>query len=341
MIPIIFSDKIQTAGTKYILAGDIGGTKVNLALFEMSKAGIRIVKADHYPSKEFGSLTDIIQDFLKTHKEASPSAGCFGVAGPVVNGVSAITNLPWFVSAEEISNVTSVSNVMLINDLEATAYGLACLQENDFRTIHEGTHNSGNIAILAPGTGLGEAGLFWDGKFYHPFATEGGHSDFSPRNGIGIELYEYLSAIHEPVSWEHIISGPGIFSIYKFLRDIKNYAEPAWLKEEIESEDPSAAISEAALTNKEAICAETMRLFIMYTARESSNLVLKMKATGGLFLGGGIPPKISTLFSSQAFIENYYDCDRLLELVKSVPIKIIMNDKAALFGAAYYAGYAA
>jgi glucokinase len=335
VIPIIYSDRLQATKNKVVLAGDLGATKMNLALYKLNGSNIEAVTSKQYHCREYGSLKEIVQDFVKEHKE-KPHSICVGVAGAVIDNKAGIVNLGWKVDGEEVKTATGIDNVALINDLEANAYGLAYLRDDDMITIHEGEKHEGNMAIIAPGTGLGEAGLYWDGKFYHPFATEGGHADFAPRKDIDMEITKYFLKTEGIPSWDRVISGPGIRTIYNFLRDEKNFEEPEWLKEEFDEENPSAAISEAAINNKAAICIETMQLFTRYLARECSNLVLKMKAIGGLFLGGGIPPKIETLIQTKTFVENYFDCDRLHDLVRAVPVKLIKNDKTALLGAVYY-----
>jgi glucokinase len=217
---------------------------------------------------------------------------------------------------------------------------LAALNEDDFITIHAGAdHYGDNMAIIAPGTGLGEGGLYWDGKTYHPFPTEGGHADFSPRTELDIELYQYLQKKYNIVSWEKVIAGPGIHDIYRFLCEVKKRKEEDWVKDLLEKEDPSAVISQFAIEEKDPACMETMQLYVRYLARESCNLVLKLKATGGLFLGGGIPPKITSILQQNVFYDNFLDCDRMQHLVKKTPVKIILNNKTALLGAAYYGAY--
>jgi len=335
VIPIIYSDRLQSTKNKIVLAGDLGATKMNLALYKINGSDIEATRSKQYYCRDYESLKEIVQDFVKEHKE-KPHSICVGVAGPVIDNKADIVNLGWIVDGDEVKTATGIDNVALINDLEANAYGLAFLGDEDMLTIHKGKKHEGNMAIIAPGTGLGEAGLYWDGKFYHPFATEGGHADFAPRADIDMEITKYFLKTEGIPSWDRVISGPGIRTIYNFLRDEKNFDEPEWLKEEFDEENPSAAISEAALANKAAICVETMQLFTKYLARECSNLVLKMKATGGLFLGGGIPPKIQPLIQNKMFIDNYLDCDRQQDLVGLVPIKLIKNDKTALLGAVYY-----
>jgi glucokinase len=195
------------------------------------------------------------------------------------------------------------------------------------------------MAIIAPGTGLGEAGLFWDGHVYHPFPTEGGHSDFAPRTPKDMRLYKYLQKKYGVVSWEKVIAGPGIHDIYQFLCKDRRVEGPAWLEEAISAGDPSAVISQAALEEKDPLCIETMQNFVRLLARESSNLVLKMKATGGLFLGGGIPAKISPLLQQNVFYDNFLDNDRMQNLVRKVTVRIILSGKTALIGAAWFGAY--
>ncbi|BAV09608.1 glucokinase [Filimonas lacunae] len=326
-----------------VLAADVGGTKVNMALCYVTDEKIEIIHSVKYASQQYASFTDIIKAFLAEEKVEQPDKIGIGVAGPVIDNTVEFTNLNWVVSAKEIAEVAGVpvEHVALINDLEATAYGLPCLSDDDILTIHAGEPgHSGNAAIIAPGTGLGEAGLFYDSNGYHPFATEGGHCEFAPRTEMEAQLFSYLKVKHRRVSWEHVVAGPGIYRLYYFLRDVLKREEPEWLKKEIEEKgDPSAVISEAGLQKRAPICEEVMQLFVQQLAREASSLVLKMKATGGLFFGGGIPPKILPLLKDPNFYETFIDCGRMQELVAKVPVKIILNDKSALYGAAYYGAY--
>jgi glucokinase len=324
-----------------VLAGDIGGTKTNLALYRASDDNMEMTRSERYPSSEYKSCIDIIKKFIHDNKLAAPDRICLGVAGPVLNGKVDLTNLNWLLDIADIRQQTGVQEVALINDLESTAYGLATLSADDFITIHPGDPTiTGNMAIIAPGTGLGQAGIYWSGSHHHPFPTEGGHTDFSPRTELDIELLQFLQKKYGVVSWEKVVAGPAITDIYYFLRDVKKMEEPKWLATELEEQkDDSAVVSKAALQQKAAICVETMDIFIRYLARESSNLVLKMKATGGLFLGGGIPPKIAPLLQQKKFFEHYMDCDRMQHLLETVAIRIIKNDQTALMGSAYFGAY--
>jgi glucokinase len=240
-----------------------------------------------------------------------------------------------------IKRETGINEVLLINDLEATAYGLSGTGQTDITVIHSGDKNiSGNMCVIAPGTGLGEAGLYHDGRHYHPFATEGGHAGFSPVTETDIELYYYLEKIYGHVSWERLISGPGIIHIYQFLRNIKKRKVPHWLAEKLTHGEEAAVISQYAADQQCGICAETMSMFFRYLAVESANLVLKLKATGGLFIGGGIVPKVRYLVNRDEFMKNFLDAGRMRRLLKKVPVKIILDDRTALKGAALYGAYA-
>ena len=325
-----------------VLAADIGGTKTAVGLFSVSGKELQPIKENTYPSNEHPSFQAVLKRFLSDHQLPHPDRLSIGVAGPVLDGKVQVTNLPWVLDREQLIADTGVKEVSLINDLEATAYGLAGLNKEYMATIHPGHEQaSGNIAVLAPGTGLGEAGLYWDGQGYRPFATEGGHCHFSPRNALDVELYQHLSERHQTVSWEHVISGRGIYRIYRFLRDIKGYKEPAWLTEKLSQDDPAAVISHTAMRELNDTCIETMKLFVGYIATEASNLVLKLKATGGLLLGGGISPKIFPLLKTDLFYEQFVHSHRMQDLLKEVPISVILNSHTALLGAAYYGAYRA
>ena len=287
----------------------------------------------HYKSHDYKNIIELIDIFIKNYPY--PDAVCLGVAGPVLNGHAKLSNLMWEVNSDELSNHFGMKKIKLINDLEATAYGLAMLNENDIALIHKGDNAPvGNAAVIAPGTGLGEAGLYCDGNYYYPFATEGGHCDFAPRNQFDFELYTFLQKKFGHVSWERLICGPGIVNIYEFLRDEKKIEEPDWLIEKFKNNDLAAAIS--GYVTQSEICKETMQLFIRYLAYESANLVLKLNATAGLFIGGGIAPQILSMFENDLFYSSFCKSGRLNYLLEKVPVKIILNTKTALLGAAYY-----
>ncbi|RYY21769.1 MAG: glucokinase [Chitinophagaceae bacterium] len=323
-----------------ILAGDIGGTKTNLALFHATRNKLELIDETRYSSTEYDSVKFMIRDFLDRPGGVEPDRICLGVAGPVIDGKAELTNLHWEIDSDELMKMFKVENVSMINDLEAVAYGLSNLGAEELMIIREGNPLArGNMAILAPGTGLGQAGLFWDGKYYHPFPTEGGHCDFSPRTEEDFRLTRFLQKLYGIVSWEKLVSGPAIFDIYKFLDQSRAGGAPEWLLEGLKNEDPSVVISQAAEEESDEVCIHTMELFVRYLARESSNLVLKMKATGGLFLGGGIPPKISVLLERYNFFDHFMDCDRMQNLLEEVPLYLIKDDKTGLNGAASFGAY--
>jgi glucokinase len=323
-----------------VLAGDMGGTKTNLSFYRATDSGLEALESKRYASDDYPSSIDVLKQFLTDTKQSAVDRICLGVAGPVLNKKVELTNIGWSVDTAEMRRQLGIEKVALINDLEATAYGLAGLGPEDFITIHPGKTGNGNMAIIAPGTGLGEGGLYWSGKNHYPFPTEGGHAGFAPRTETDIELLKYLQKKHEVVSWEHLVAGPAIPDIYRFLRDSKKHKEPGWLTEAIKDEEEApAAISKAAIEQKDNCCVETMQYFVRYLAYESANLVMKIKATGGLFLGGGVPHKIAPLLQDKSFFEHYLDCDRMQHLLENVPIRIVKNDKTGLIGAAYYGAY--
>ena len=329
-----FHQAKKTGNGSIVFAGDIGATKTNLAMYKVDNGEYHLLQQAKLVSKDYHSITELTEKF--TRNIPQPDAICFGVAGPVLNGHATLSNLQWEIDIKEITALYKTANVHLINDLKATAYGLAVLKEKDISVVHEGNSTiGGNAAIIAPGTGLGEAGLYWDGEYYHPFATEGGHADFAARNSFDFELHTYLRQQFEHVSWERLVCGPGIVNIYQFLRDEKKMEEPGWLAQKMTNADKAATISENV--DQCPVCKETMRCFIQYLAHESANLVLKLNATGGLFIGGGIAPQIVHLFENGAFYSSFRQSGRLNFLLEKVPVKIILNRKTALLGAAYYA----
>jgi glucokinase len=334
MLPLSFAEFTNSSPNKVtVLAGDVGATKTNLALFRMEGLRPALLKEENYKSHQYKSITEITSEFLEG--QPLPEACCIGVAGPVFNGKVKLTNLPWEMDSAKIAGQMGLTKVYLINDLEATAFGLAILTDVDTVVIHKGSDSpSGNAAIIAPGTGLGEAGLYYDGKYYHPFATEGGHSDLASKDKLDFELYEYLQAKFGHVSYERTVCGPGIINIYQFLKEEKKLKEPGWVSDKIKGGDSAAVISEHI--GQSALCDETMRLFIRFLGHESASLVLKMKATGGLWIGGGIAPQLIPLFEKYRFNASFVDSGRLNHLLEKVTVSIILNPKTAMLGAAYY-----
>lgn len=326
-----------------ILAVDIGGTKTSFGVFEVNGNQLTLIREETFESRSLGTFEEILQKFLAGGNRDIPEVLSIGVAGPVLENRVSLTNLSWELDAMSLQAAFNIEKVSIINDLEATAYGLVGLSAEDTVSLFESSATiSGNMAVLAPGTGLGEAGIFWDGAYHRPFATEGGHSEFAPRTDLDVELLKYLQQEDEIISWEHVVSGPGIYRIYKFLRDAKGHKEPAWLKENFKNSDnPAAVISHAAMRELDATCSLAMDLFVSYMARESASLVLKHKAVGGLWLGGGIPPRIFPLLKKDLFRKQFIQNARMGHLLEKVPVRVILNSQAALIGAGYYGAFGA
>jgi glucokinase len=320
-----------------ILAGDIGGTHARLALFAPEAGQLRCVAEETHASRQYADLESLVRQFVAAHPLPIERA-CFGVAGPVRRGRCEATNLAWVVDAGQLARELRLASVGLINDLEATAYGVAALTPEDLITLNPGAADAaGNAAIIAAGTGLGEAGLYWDGAGHHPFATEGGHASFAPSDELQAELWRYLRREYEHVSWERVVSGPGIYHIYRFLRDTGRGDEPPWLRQQLQHGDPAAAISQAALAGTSALCEQTLDLFAALYGAEAGNLALKLMATGGMYVGGGIAPKIVKKLTDTTFMAAFVAKGRLQSLLQEIPVRVILNDRTALLGAARYA----
>jgi glucokinase len=317
-----------------ILAGDIGGTNSRLASFEVTQGRVQSIVEETFPSRESASLDDIVHTFVSTHNLHITHA-CFGIAGPIHHGRSEAINLAWVVDAQRLAQQLGLPVVRLINDLEANAYGIAALAPADFVSLNEGTTEAaGNAAVIAAGTGLGEAGLYWDSKQHWPFASEGGHASFAPDNALQVELLQYLQQRFTHVSWERVLSGMGLYNIYTFLRDTQRGVEPPWLTEELQQGDRPAAIGRAALAGTCELCAQTLDLFVQLYGAEAGNLALKVMATAGVFVGGGIAPRIINKLKESTFIRAFCAKGRLRPILEAMPIRVIMNDKTALYGAA-------
>ncbi len=324
-------------GKKFVLAGDIGGTKTNLGLFEMGKRRPRPEVIETYSSREAPGLEQIIGRFLDKYKIKIRSA-CFGVAGPVQGGRSKTTNLPWSISENSIKKRFRWDHVTLINDLAATAYAIPLLTHTELHPLNEAKARKGqNLGLVAPGTGLGMALLIWVKDKYIAVASEGGHADFGPNDLMEAELWEYLYARWDHVSAERVLSGSGLFHIYSWLRDSGRYPEPAWLAREIKEKDPARVISEAAMDRKDPLCEEALDIFVSALGAVAGNLALTGMTTGGVYLGGGIPPKILPKLDEAAFMQAFTNKGRFKDVLKKIPVCVILNDKAALLGAAYCA----
>ena len=320
-----------------ILAGDIGGTNARLALFDVQNGQFNLVSATIFPSRRYSSLDKIVTEFVRT-AGVRPAQACFGVAGPVTNGRVEASNLPWTIESRRLADELNLEKTTLINDLEATGWGIGAVSPEDLVALNQVVGKSvGNQAIIAAGTGLGEGGLYWDGQRHHVFASEGGHCDFAPLNDLQVELFRYLHARYGHVSYERVLSGPGLVNVFEFLRDTGKGKVPDWLAEQMLNMDPAAAVSEAAMEGKCAMCAQALDIFVSVFGAEAGNLALKIKATGGVFLAGGIAPKILTRLSSPIFLHAFVGKGRMQHLMEIMPLKVITNDKLALLGAARYA----
>jgi glucokinase len=275
-----------------ILAGDVGGTKVHLALYDFTDGKLKHTRDKQYPAREYSGLEEIVKEFLGRDKV---TAACFGVPGPVRQGRLRLTNLPWTLDSRELAANLTIEHVFLINDLEANGYGVAELSPEQIYTLSDGdASQTGNRALIAAGTGLGEGLLAWNGRIHVPYPSEGGHTDFGPRNDLEIELLRFLQRKYNGrISYERVVSGMGLTNIYEFLRDGQGMEEPAWLAEKIaQAHDANTVIAEMALSAKSEICAKALDMMVSIYGAEAGNLALKVLSVGGLYVGGGIAPKI-------------------------------------------------
>jgi len=317
-----------------ILAGDIGGTHSRLAFFDVANGAFRQVSSSVFPSRDYRGLDEIVSRFLEDSR-LHPEAACFGIAGPVRKGRVEASNLPWIVECEQLASKFKLAHTVLINDLEASAWGIATLEAKDLVPLNPGKARTGeNLGVIAAGTGLGEAGMYWDGSHYRILACEGGHADFGPRTELEIELLRYLAARYGHVSYERVLSGPGLVNVFHFLRDTGRGTEPEWVSQEMRSGDPAAAISRAAIEGRCGLCEQALDLFVSVYGAEAGNLALKLMATGGIYIGGGIAPQILPKLSEPRFLESFRGKGRMQPLLEGIPVNVITNDSIALRGAA-------
>ncbi len=323
-----------------ILAGDVGGTKTVIALFAHSASGeLQNVHVRIFPSQAYPALSMILHEYLDQAPSHVLKSACFGVAGAVVTGHCRTTNLPWSLSEQALAESLDIPTVRLLNDLEAAAYGMLFIGAHERVILNPGKVDAtGNIAVIAAGTGLGEAMLYWDGTRHHPIASEGGHCDFSPRTDREIDLLKYLrQRFNGHVSYERILSGPGLYNVYQFLRDSGHGSEPGWLSEELRGGDPSATISRHALSGQQPLCAAALDMFVAIYGAEAGNLALKCLAVGGVYIGGGIAPQILPALTRDTFMDAFLDKGRFAPLLRDMPVYVATNTQAALLGAAHYA----
>ena len=321
-----------------ILAGDVGGTKARLALYQLEDGKLMRQQMETFVSRDFASLEDIIRTFL-CKNSCSPAKACFGVPGPVMKGHAQVTNLPWLLDEARIAAGLSISSFKLLNDLVATAMAIPLLAQDGLVTLHKGepVDEGATCAVLAPGTGLGMAFLHNDSGRCRALASEGGHVDFAPTTEVEIKLLKYLKAKFGRVSYERVLSGPGLVNIYNFLKESGFAPEPPELEKRLQREDPAAVISTAGEGGQYELCVKALDIFASILGSQAGNIVLATLATGGVYLGGGIPPKICEKLQDGTTVSAYLKKGRLSELVKATPLYVILNDHAALLGAAYFA----
>ncbi len=336
-----------------ILAGDVGGTKVHLALYSFEGGRLKPVRDQKYPAAEHATLDEVVLKFLaedpaseggdpdKPIRNHGIVAACFGCPGPVRDGRIKLTNLPWALDVRELANSLDIEHIFLINDLEANAYGIPELASNCIFTLHKADATAvGHRGLISAGTGLGEALLIWDAHLrrHIPIASEGGHCDFSPRTDREIALLQFLRrTLDGRVSFERVVSGIGIKNVYAFLKEDQKMEEPAWLRDRLAAEDPNAVIGSCAEDGSSPICYETMQIFSAAFGAEAGNIALKVLSAGGIYLGGGIAPKVLKTLQSGAFTEAFLDKGRMRPLLEAMPVRVILDDTCALLGAAAFA----
>jgi len=329
-----------------ILAGDVGGTKVHLSLYSFEEGILKPIRDQKFPAADFAQLDDVVKRFLGEadgHPAENPDdviAACFGCPGPVREGRIKLTNLPWALDTRDLRVSLGIEHIFLINDLEANGYGIPELKKESIFVLHEADSSAvGHRGLISAGTGLGEALLIWDGKQRHvPIASEGGHCDFAARNDREIALLQHLRrTLNGRVSFERVVSGIGIKNVYAFLKDDQKMEEPDWLRDRIATEDQNAVIGECAEDGSSDLCFETMQIFSAAFGAEAGNIALKVLASGGMYLGGGIAPKILKTLKSGAFTQAFLDKGRLSPVLENIPVRVILDDTCALLGAAAYA----
>ncbi len=319
------------------LVGDIGGTKTNIAVLDYSDKKFKSIFENSFLSKDYDSLRTIVKKVFEEDLKGkfNISKACFGVAGPVKNGKCDATNLPWLVDAKKIAEVLSLnpSDVFLLNDLEAAAYGIECLEDKDLFILNKGDEQKGGTrCLISAGTGLGESIMVFDGKNYRPIPSEGGHTDFAPRNKIEMDLLENLMDKYGRISYERVLSGPGLANTYEFFKKTSYQDISAWLSERIKQEDPSAVISEVGMSKKDEACEKALDLFVSVYGAEAGNLALKSLSTGGVYIGGGIAPKIIDKIKEGAFMQAFTNKGRLSVMISQMPVKVILNPKHPVIG---------
>ncbi len=342
-----------------ILAGDIGGTKINLALYDWEKGRVEPIREDTVWTADYESLEEVLTEFLEEPEATEPdsdnlpedeedaasrpsaslapiTAACFGVPGPVLNNICRTTNIPWTIEGDKLAEFLNIPQVKLLNDLEAMAYGLPFLEPEEIEDLNPNAPSpppDGTRVLLAAGTGLGESLIVWTGKDYQICPSEGGHADFAPNNDLEIELLRYLRTSYLHVSYERVLSGPGLHLIYQFLRDTQKN-EPTWFAEKLPTGDPASLIAEAGIEGKPDICKNALQLFVSIYGAEAGNMALKTLAMGGVYIGGGIAPKILPALQNGTLMKSFLAKGRYKRLLGKIPVRVILNPHTAILGAA-------
>ncbi|MBZ5703605.1 MAG: glucokinase [Acidobacteriia bacterium] len=319
-----------------ILAGDVGGTKANFALFSREGKRLAPLWVKSFSSQAFLNLESLLAELPLDPKKIA--CACFGVPGPVICGVAKGCNLAWAADAAGLRRALGIPSVYVINDLEAMAYGIAELTADQFLVLNEGQdRGAATAALLAAGTGLGEALLYWDGMRHVAIPCEGGQADFAPRNALEFQLLEYLREKFGHASWERVLSGPGLCNIYSFLRDGGYGEESAWVREQMRERDPASVIAEAGLGKDCALCARALELFVSLYGAEAGNLALRAVAVGGIFIGGGIAAKMASKLAGGGFLEAFLAKGRMAPMLSKVAVRVILEEKTPMLGAARFA----
>ncbi len=317
------------------LSGDIGGTKTYLVLRDQEGETLREKK---FPSQNYQQFSVILEEFL-TGMSSVIKKACFGIAGPVKNNQCHTTNLPWEVDGGKISKKFQIPHLVLLNDLEANAYGIRTLSDEKFAVLNEGVSEKGNQALLSAGTGLGEAGIFFHQEHLIPFPSEGGHVDFSPRNSLEIELLQFLLKRFDHVSYERVLSGMGLENLFDFFVEEKKEVPEESIQEQFQHENRGKVITTNALNGRCGVCEKTLDLFVSLYGAEAGNVALKYLPIGGLYIGGGIAPKILKKMQEETFMKSFIKKGRLQDILKAIPVKVILEENTALHGAMYYVAH--
>ncbi|WP_312390304.1 glucokinase [Chryseobacterium sp.] len=323
-----------------IIGANLREDVTTVGYFISGNGGLEVKIQNNYPTKEFSSFSDILKKFIQENNLENVKRLGMAVPGPVLDGRSAPARLGWNLEVEDFKKDFGFERVEMLNDLEASAYGMGLLEDSELDPIYTSGHlEKGNVAILAPGNGLGEAGYFFDGKYLRPFATEGGHSEFSPRTNVEVEFYQFLNNIYGIVSWENVLSKTGLFNIYRFLRDVKRHPEPEWLADRFANGNFAEELYKAAIEEDVLICKIALDTFIEFLAREANNLTLKLKATGGLLISGDIAQAIREYINKDKFYEKYKISDKMEDMLRNIPIYLIKTKNTGLNGIVLYTAY--